>query len=72
MVTVWLVEYDYDNTAGLYYNLGAGASDPFIDTKGFLLSNFDQFSLAFSPVQGTPLVLERIVPQSLNPIMNLR
>ena len=72
VISVWLVEYEYDNTRGLWYNLGAGSSDPFIDTVGGLLRNFDPFSLEFSPVQGAPLVIEKVVPQSLNPIMNLR
>ena len=71
VLTLWLVEYDYDNTRGLWYNLGAGASDPFIDTVGGLLRNFDSFSMEISPVQGAPLVVERVVPQAINPIMNL-
>ena len=72
ILTVWLVEYDYDNTAGLYYNLGGGSSDPYIDTQATLLGNFDPFTLEISPVQGAQLTIEKVVPQSLNSIMNLR
>ena len=72
ILTVWLVEYDYDNTAGLYYNLGGGSSDPYIDTQATLLGNFDPFTLEISPVQGAQLTIEKVVPQSLNAIMNLR
>ena len=72
VITVWLVEYDYDATAGLYYNLGASAGDPFIDTQAELLGNFDPFTLEVSPVQGAQLTIEKVVPQSLNAIMNLR
>ena len=72
VITIWLVEYNYDNTAGLFYTLGAGATDPFIDTKAELLSNFAPFTLGITPVQGAPLALEKVVPQSLNDIMNLR
>jgi flagellin FlaB len=72
VITVWLVDYSYDNTAGLYYNLGTDKNDPFLDASGELLGKFNPFSLQFSPVQGTPLVIEKIVPQSLNDIMNLR
>lgn len=72
VITVWLVEYDYDNSAGLYYNLGGGSSDPFVDTEATLLGNFDPFTLEISPVQGAQLTIEKVVPQSLNDIMNLR
>jgi flagellin FlaB len=72
VMTVWLVEYDYDNAAGLYYNLGGGSSDPFLDTEATLLGNFDPFTLEISPVQGAQLTIEKVVPQSLNAIMNLR
>lgn len=71
-LTIWLVEYDYDTTAGLYYNLGTDADDPFIDSEGELLGNFDPFTLEIAPVQGAQLTLEKVVPQSLNDIMNLR
>jgi archaeal flagellin FlaB len=72
VLTIWLVEYDYDNTAGLYYNLGGGSGDPFLDTEAMLLGNFDPFTLEISPVQGAQLTIEKVVPQSLNAIMNLR
>jgi flagellin FlaB len=72
VLTVWLVEYDYDTTAGLYYNLGADSNDPFVDTEAELLGNFDPFTLEISPVQGAQLTIEKVVPQSLNEIMNLR
>jgi len=72
ILTVWLVEYDYDNTAGLYYNLGGGTDDPYLDTQATLLGNFDPFTLEISPVQGAQLTIEKVVPQSLNAIMNLR
>jgi flagellin FlaB len=72
VVTMWLVEYNYDNAAGLYYTLGANTSDPFIDAKTSLLGNFDPFTMEVSPVQGAQLTLEKVIPQSLNSIMNLR
>jgi flagellin FlaB len=72
VITVWLVEYDYDNGSGLYYNLGGGSSDPYLDTEATLLGNFDPFTLEISPVQGAQLTIEKVVPQSLNAIMNLR
>jgi archaellin len=37
-----------------------------------LLGNFDSFTIEISPVQGAQLTIEKIVPQSLNAIMNLR
>lgn len=72
VLTIWLVEYDYDNTAGLYYNLGTNTSDPYIDTQAELLGKFDSFTIEISPVQGAQLTIEKVVPQSLNAIMNLR
>ncbi len=75
VITIWLNNYSYDyGTAavGLYYRLGTDSSDPFMDTSGALLQRFDTFSVELSPVQGTPLFIEKIIPQSLNPIMNLR
>ena len=72
VLTVWLVEYDYDSTSGLYYNLGSTSADPYIDTQAELLGNFDPFTLEISPVQGAQLTIEKVVPQSLNAIMNLR
>ena len=72
VLTIWLVEYDYDNTNGLWYNLGTDATDPFIDAQANLLGNFDPFTLELQPVQGAGLVIEKVVPQSLNSIMNLR
>ena len=72
VLTVWLADYKYDVTSGLYYALGTDATDPFIDASADLLTNYNTFSLEVSPVQGTPLVIEKVIPQSLNPIMNLR
>ena len=72
IITAWLVNYNYDNTSGLYYRLGTDATDPFIDSQGGLLGNYESFAVDLSPVQGAPLTIERVVPQSLNPIMNLR
>ena len=71
-VTVWLVDHPYDATTGLYYKLGEGPGDPFLDAKEALLGSYDAFSLEISPVQGAPLSVEKVIPQSLNPIMNLR
>lgn len=71
-ITVWLVRYDYDSGAGLYYTLGTNNADPFIDTEAELLGNFDPFTLEIAPVQGAQLTIEKVVPQSLNDIMNLR
>ena len=73
VLTIWLVEYDYDTPEQkLYYTLGTDATDPFIDSTSDLLQNFDSFTLGITPVQGAPLSLEKVVPQSLNAIMNLR
>ena len=72
VVTVWLQDYKYHVTAGLYYALGTDTSDPFLDAEADLLGNFDSFSIEISPVQGTPLFIEKVVPQSLSDIMNLR
>ena len=72
VLTVWLQNYSYDATNGLYYHLGTGTTDPFIDSGSELLSRYNPFSLEFSPVQGAPLIIEKVVPQSLNDIMNLR
>ena len=71
-VTVWLVRYEYDDVAGLYYTLGAGTGDPFADETDALLTKSESFTLEVSPVQGAPLQVERVVPQALAPIMNLR
>ena len=72
VITVWLQDYKYDATDGLYYALGTDITDPFFDTAADLLGNFDPFSIEISPVQGTPLFIEKVVPQSLNDVMNLR
>lgn len=72
IITVWLVEYDYDSVSGLYYSLGGGESDPFIDSTVELLGPHSPFSLEVSPVRGAPFQVERVTPQSLNAIMNLR
>ncbi len=76
VITVWLQNYTWDalatTTTSLYYRLGTDATDTFIDTTANLLGNFDSFSVELSPVQGSPLFIEKVIPQSLNPIMNLR
>ena len=72
VLTVWLADYKYDVTDGLYYALGTDTTDPFIDASADLLTAYNTFALEVSPVQGTPLVIEKVIPQSLNPIMNLR
>ena len=72
VLTVWLVEYNYDAAAGLYYTLGDDADDPFIDQEVDLLGNFEAFTLEISPIRGAPLTIERVIPQSLSDIMNLR
>ena len=70
-ITIYLVAYEYDATAGLYYDLGAGTSDPFMDTSGNLLTAYQRFGLELIPVQGNALSIEKVAPQSLNDIMNL-
>ena len=72
VLTIYLNDYKYDATAGLYYALGTDTTDPFFDASADLLGNFDPFSIEISPVQGTPLFIEKVVPQSLNDVMNLR
>ena len=72
VLTMWLQDYKYDAIHGLYYALGTDIADPFLDTEADLLGAFDLFSIEISPVQGTPLFIEKVVPQSLNDIMNLR
>ena len=72
VLTLWLADYKYNNTHGLYYVLGTDTTDPFFDGSADLLGNFDPFSIEISPVQGTPLVIEKVIPQSLNDVMNLR
>jgi archaellin len=72
ILSVWLVEYDYDNDAGLYYMLGSTNADPLLGAGGNLRGNFTQFTLERSPVRGAPLQIERTAPQSLNEVMNLR
>ena len=72
VLTVWLVDYEYDATRGLYYVLGTAAAAGFISKKADLLTNFSRFSLEMTPVQGSPLFIEKVSPQSLNDVMNLR
>ena len=72
ILTIWLNDYKYDATHGLYYALGTDTTDPFFDTAAELLTNYNTFALEISPIQGTPLVVEKVIPQSLNPVMNLR
>ena len=72
VLTIWLNDYKYDATHGLYYALGTDTTDPFFDTAADLLTNYNTFALEISPIQGTPLVVEKVIPQSLNPVMNLR
>jgi archaellin len=70
-LTAWLVQYDYDNDDGLYYQLGAGVEDPFMDDASELLGRYTPFSLEVSPVRGAPFQIERVTQQSTNPITNL-
>jgi archaellin len=72
ILSVRLVEYDYDNDAGLYYTLGSTNADSFLDAGENLRGNFTQFTLEMSPVRGAPLQIERTTPQSLNEVMTLR
>ncbi len=72
VITMWLVDYSYDPTVGLYYRMGSGLGDPFIDDKDDLLLNFNAFSLELSPIQGAPIFIEKVIPQGLSQIMNLR
>jgi flagellin FlaB len=70
ILTMWLVRYEFDGA--LYYTLGTGSTDPFIDSEPELLRNFEPFTMEIAPVQGAQLTIEKVVPQSLNDIMNLR
>ena len=72
IITVWLNDYKFDATAGLFYALRTDATDPFFDSSTDLLGKFDAFSLEVQPVLGAPLFIEKVIPQSLNDIMNLR
>ena len=75
VITVWLQNLSWDANVpvdGLFYRTGTDSTDPFIDATGGLLQRFDVFSVQLTPVLGTPLFIEKIIPQSLNPIMNLR
>ena len=72
VLTIWLQDYKYDGFGTLYYALGTDSTDPFFDASADMLGNFDPFSIEISPVQGTPLFIEKVVPQSLNEVMNLR
>lgn len=71
-IDIWLVEYNYDPGRGLYYTIGVDDKDPYIDTQANLLSRFNPFSITIAPIQGAPLQMERIIPQSINDIMDLR
>ena len=70
-LTIYLVDYKYDATAGLYYDLGEGDSDSFMDSSANLLTAYQRFGLEIIPVQGNALAIEKVAPQSLNDIMNL-
>ena len=72
VITIWLNDYKFDGSNTLYYALGTDSTDPFFDIAADLLGNFDPFSIEISPVQGTPLFIEKVIPQSLNEVMNLR
>lgn len=72
IMTVWLNDYRFDPTAGLYYALGTDTTDSFFDLSADLLGKFDSFALEIQPVLGAPLLIEKVIPQSLNDIMNLR
>ncbi len=71
IIHVWLSDYKYDAISGLYYALGAGVSDPFIDTEASLLRNYSAFAIEISPVLGSTLQTEKVTPQSLKSVMNL-
>ena len=71
LVTIWLVEYDYHPSVGLFYEIGNNESDPFIDDESYLLSTYDTFSLQVIPGTGAVLVLDKTVPAHLDAVMNL-
>ena len=72
VISVWLNDLKFDATNGLYYILGTDETDPFFDASADLLGKFDSFALEIQPVLGAPLFIEKVIPQSLNDIMNLR
>jgi flagellin FlaB len=71
VLTIWLVDYRYDPVAGLYYTLGDDDTDPFIDGQNNLLGSTRAFTIELLPPVGAPVSIEKIVPQGLNPVMDL-
>ena len=66
VITVWLV--NYESSA---YELGGGASDPFIDAEGNLLGTYDTFTIEVKGEKGAALIQERSLPARLDAVMDL-
>lgn len=66
-ITVWLLNY----TASAYA-LGAGATDPFIDSAGNLLTNYTNFSLEAKPTKGASVSISRATGSRIDAVMNFR
>jgi len=71
VLTLWLVDYKYDPVAGLYYTLGTGPTDPFVDAQAMLFGSTTPFTIELLPPVGAPIAVEKIIPQGLNPVMDL-
>ena len=61
-ITVWLHQYDGVN---VLYDLGAGASDGYVDTATELLQQLDRFTIEVIVSGSSSLVLERTLPIEL-------
>ena len=61
-ITVWLHQYDGVN---VLYDLGAGASDGYVDTATELLQQLDRFAIEVIVGGSSSLVLERTLPIEL-------
>ena len=61
-ITVWLHQYDGTN---VLYDLGAGASDGYVDTAAELLQQLDEFTVEIITGGSTLLLLERSLPIEL-------
>jgi len=66
VITVWLVDFN-----GSTYSLGAGATDPFIDSSANLLGIYDKFTVEVKGAKGAALTMERTLPARLDTVMNL-
>ncbi|MFH1141771.1 MAG: archaellin/type IV pilin N-terminal domain-containing protein [Chloroflexota bacterium] len=66
-VSVWLLNYD-----GSAYSLGAGATDPFIDSAGNLLTTYTDFNIELKPPKGAALTIAKTTPSRLDTVTNLR